>query len=116
MFGKSDYNQTKYLSVAGSTTNDDGGVVIPNGEKVGVFRFRANGSDPTAYVCLAWDWGGDSEKIFTSTKGDIDIYMDVSSDINTVTGNGVKKLCVVIINDGMLASPIVGGSFDAVKI
>jgi len=110
------YSETKYKSVAALTTDDAGGSVIPNGQKVAVCRFRANGADPLAYVLLAWDWGGAAEKVIASTKGDIDLIFDSTDPAAQFTGDGVKKLQMIIINDNNAATPIVGGAYEVTKL
>jgi hypothetical protein len=110
------YSELKYKSVAALTTDTTGGITIPNGEVIALHRLRAAGVDPDVYVLLAWDWGGGSEKIFASTRGDIDTLFDTSQAANQVTGDGSKKIKIVIVNDSLLASPIVGGSIELVKV
>lgn len=110
------YYETKYKSVYALTTDTTGGITVPNGETVAIARFRANGSDPSCYIYLAWDIGGDEEFIVASTKGDIDIYFDVDLEDIQFTGNGTKKLKIVIENNNLTASPIVGGSVEVIKL
>ena len=110
------YSQNKYMQVAGSTTDTSGGVVIPNGEVIAPFHFRGNGSDPSAYVALVWDYGGASETILVSTRGDISIEFDPSLTSNQFTGNGVKTLNVILINDSGTTSQIIGGAWEAVTL
>ena len=110
------YSETKYMKVSANTTDSSGGTVIPNGEHISVYRFRANGADPSAYVILAWDYGGAAEKIFASTKGDIDIYFDVSIDDHHLTGDGSKKLQIIIVNDNSTETPTIGGQYETVQL
>lgn len=105
------YNKVQANSVVQST-----GVIIPNGEKHAIFRFRANGSDPLSYVRLVWDHNGDQEKIFSSTKGDIDLIFDPSDESNIIDGNGVKKLSIVLENNTDSESPYIGGEFELIKV
>ena len=113
---KIDYSETKYKSVSGLTTDTAGGITVPNGEVVSITRFRANGADPSIYVVLCWDYDGAAEKIFASTKGDIDLLLDPASPENQVTGDGTKKIQIVIINDTSTQSAIVGGSVEVTKL
>lgn len=92
------------------------GFVVPNGESYGIYHFRANGSDPSCYVVLAFDYGGTSEDIFASTKGDISIINQDFCDCNVITGDGVKKLQIVLINNSDAQSPYIGGYVELVKI
>ena len=108
-----DYSQTKYAAVDASTTDDAGGVVITNGQTISIFKVRGNGSDPNAYFILAWDWGGAAEKILASTRGDIDLTLDPSNTNNQVTGNGTKKLSIILVNDSVVTSQIIGGAWEA---
>lgn len=92
------------------------GCVVPNGVSYGFYHFRANGSDPSCYVVLAWDYGGETEDIFASTKGDITITNETFCDCNVMTGDGVKKLQIILINNGETESPYIGGYVELVKI
>lgn len=110
------FSGTKYKKVNANSVDDSGGIVIPNGEKHAVYRFIANGSDPNAYVSLIWDYGGDSEKIILSTKGDVDIILNIECDTCHITGDGSKMLKIIITNDNDLQSPIIGGLFELIKV
>ena len=109
-------HESIYKSVAAATLDVSTGVVVPNGETWAVYRFTANGADPNAYDYLVWDKDGGGEKIFSSTKGDIDRMFDSSLSDNQITGDGSKKLQIVIDNNNIIATPVVGGSFEAVKV
>lgn len=108
--------ETKYKSVPAYTVDTSGGFQIPNGEHHSIYRFRANGADHQCFVSLIWDYQGENEKIICSTKGDIDIFFDVSSQSEHLTGDGSKYLKIVIFNNTDSASPIVGGSFEMVEV
>lgn len=110
------FTKTNYLQVAASTVDDSASVVLPNGETHAVHRFRANGADPEAYVALIWDYQGASETIVSSTKGDIDSFFDILNPDMQFIGDGVKKLSIVIINDNTSQTPIIGGSFELVRV
>lgn len=110
------YSEIKYKKVSANTTDTTGGITVPNTEVCAVVRFRANGADPSCYVSLIWDYGGGSEKVICSTKGDVDIVFDSSISDYQFTGNGSKKMSIVIFNDNSAQSPIVGGSWEGVKI
>lgn len=111
-----DYSDSKYKSIAASTVDSSGGVTIPNGEKVAVHRFIASGSDPLGYVSLVYCYDDASEKIFASTKGDVDTIYDTTLAINQVTGNGTCKVTIVITNDDTDPTPIIGGQFELITI
>ena len=115
---KISYSQSKYKEVAANTTDSDGGAVIIDGETIAVTRVRLNGSssDPVATALIAWDWGGASETIIASSEGDVDSIFDTTNTDLQFTGDGAKKLSVVLINDTAQTSPFIGGSFEATKI
>jgi len=92
------------------------GSVIPNGQKIGVYSIILNGDDPGTSVMVVYDRNGGSEKIFRSTAGDVDSKLEVHDPINQVTGDGVKKLQVCILNDKTVESPIVGGAYEVVDL
>ena len=110
------YSESLYEKVGAGEESSSDGAVIPNNEIISITRFRANGADPTAYVLLAWDWGGGDEKIFASTKGDVDLLFDSSNTDNQMTGDGVKKLQIIITNDNSTESPVIGGAYEATKV
>jgi hypothetical protein len=112
----SDYKDLFYKKVAALSDELSTGIIIPNSEKVGLYRFRANGSDPSAYVVLVWDLNGDTEKIFVSTKGDVDLFFDVNNEAYQITGNGTKKFNILLINNGVTESPHIGGDVDLMKV
>lgn len=106
------YAETFYETVSALNESSSPGVTIPNNEIVAISRFRANGSDPDVYAMLIWDYGGGSEKIIASTKGDIDITFDTSNPDIQFTGNGSKKLIILLVNNGLSLSPVIGGSME----
>lgn len=108
-----DYTQTKYTTVAANTVDTDGLVVIPNGVVVGIFEFRGDSVGPENYVVLVFDYGGASEKILAVARGSEFISLDPTLAENQVTGNGVKTLGIVVVNDSIASIPAVGGSFKA---
>jgi len=110
------HHKIKYKEVAARNVDDSGGVIVSDGETVAIYRFRANGANPDMRVALAWDWGGADEKIFASTVGDIDIEFDVTLPANQITGDGVKSLKIVIVNDNGSQSPFIGGEFRVIKV
>jgi len=116
MSAKVDYTQRKYKQVSSLTIDTEGGVVLADGETVGINRFTGSGAEPDVYVALAFAWGTGSEKIISSSRGDVDSMFDISLLDNQVTGDGVNKLQIVLINNTNVASPVVGGYFEAVKV
>jgi len=92
------------------------GFIPPAGEQFGLYHFRANGSDPSCYVVLAWDYKGTAEDIFSSTKGDISLTNESFCDCNVIIGDGIKKLQIVLINNSEYQSPYIGGYVELVKI
>lgn len=113
---KIDYRQSKVVAVAALTNDTAGGTVIPNGEKVGIARVDINGADPTVYAMVVWDYGGGAEKIFISTVQRADVSFDVSDPYYQVIGDGVKAIKVVILNNTLTLSPIIGGTVEMVKL
>lgn len=113
----SNYSELLYKKVNGLSVDTSTGVVIPNGEKVGISKFIATGSmDPQIYVFLAWCWGTGSQKILASTSGNLAAEVDFRNADNQVTGDGSCKLQIVIDNDSISQSNFVGGRWEAIKI
>lgn len=110
------YSESKYQKVDSITEVCSTGKVISNSETIGIYSIRLNGSDTESYVYLVFDKGGGSEKIFASSTGNVDIKLDLSDTENQVTGDGVKKIQVCLVNDKTVESPIIGGAYEAVKL
>lgn len=110
------YSETFYKNVSASTEDRSTGITPANGEQLAIYRFRANGSDPTAYCALIWDRGGAGERIIASTKGDIDLILSTDIHENHIIGDGVKKLNICLINDADSVSPIIGGAVETVGV
>ena len=111
------YEDSKYLKVPANNVDTSGGDVIPDGQKIGIYRIIANGADPVAYVSIVYCYAdATDEKIFRSTKGDINLILDISLASNQVTGNGVCKLKIIITNDDADQTPIIGGSYEAIEL
>jgi hypothetical protein len=112
---KADYSEAFYKAVAPTTTDQSTGSVIASGQLIGVARFIATGASPSAYTMLVYDYGGAAQKIFFSTKDTADISFDTGNAIYQVTGTGAS-LKVVIVNNNTTETPVVGGSYEAVKL
>lgn len=112
----SDYSELKYVQVPANSTDSTGGVIIPNGQKVSVYKIRLNGSDSDSYAKLVWDHGGGAEKVFISTKGDVDTTNDLNDTLFHITGDGVKSLKIILENNTGSQSPDIGGTWSAQKI
>lgn len=110
------YAERYYKSVSALDTDFSTGIIPANGEKIAIYNFRANGSEPTCYVALVWDYNGDEETFIASTKGDIDISFDCCESINQFTGDGSKKMQIMISNENITASPIIGGAFECIEV
>jgi hypothetical protein len=67
-------------------------------------------------VVVAWDWGGGSQSIILSSKGDEERNYDVSCSLCQFTGDGSKKIQIIIINNNQTQSPYVGGEVRLVKL
>lgn len=116
LYPRIDYAETFYRKVEATTELESTGITIPDGETVGIYRIRGNGCDPSAYVALVWDHEGENEKVFVSTKGDIDTTLDPTLEINQLTGDGTTKLILLLTNNNSTESPYIGGSFELVKV
>ena len=112
MSARINYTEMHYKKVTATTEDTSTGTVIPDGETIYVSRLRSNGASDKAYVVLIYDNGGPSEKIFSSSKGDIDIIFDSTNPDNQITGNGTAKLQLCLINDDTALSPIIGGAYE----
>ena len=111
---ESDYSFTKYMQVNALSEDATGGFVIPNGQTVGMVKFVAAGADPEAYVLFSYCWGdGAKQKIFATTKGDVNIDFDHRDPVNQVTGDGVCRLTVTIANGNATQTPFIGGHMEA---
>lgn len=108
--------ECKYKKVAALTTDTAGGFTVPNGETHAVHRFTGVGAEPSAFTYIVWDRGGGGEKVFISTKGEVDVYFDASNSQFQVTGDGVKKLEIVIENSLATMSPYIGGCLETIKL
>lgn len=108
-----DISGIKYKTVPAFTVDDSQAVVLPNGELIAISKVRLSGADPSVYAMLAYDYGGLDEKIFASTRGDINFDYETSDSAYQITGDGIKTLGIVIVNDSGTESPVVGGSFEA---
>ncbi len=90
-----DVGNSHYAAVAAlgeESVND----VIPNGDTWVVRRFIGAGAFiDDAHVCLVWDQGGAGETILRATHGD----MDLREIEHRLTGDGTKKLALVLTND-----------------
>ena len=49
-----------------------------------------------------------------STTGDVLSHPEIASSVFQVTGDGVKKIQVCVVNDKTVTTPIVGGLYEAV--
>lgn len=83
-------------------------LVIPNGEKWELTYWwgSANPSRDT-HVAIIWDYDGNDPEILALTHGDID-----NRGINIeITGDGVKKLAIVLRNDEALMIETLGAGY-----
>ena len=93
-----------YKSVATLTT-DANEWVVPSGEVWFVEHFEGNAAFvEDTEVCLVWDYGG-TEEIIRATHGDA-----VWTPGYAFTGNGTKKLAIVLDNQSA-NSQSMGGSY-----
>jgi len=113
---KIDYSESYYTQVAATSEDCSTGVVIPNGQKIAVHTIRTDGVSSDVYTMVVFDRGGGSEKIFSSSTNHVDTKMDTTDVENQITGDGVKKLQVCIVNDKTVQSIVVGGAYECVKL
>ena len=111
-----DYSESKYKKVASANVDTSGGVVIPSGQVIGITRVIANGADPQAYTMIVFAYGTGSEKIIAASKGEFLATLDPKLAMNQVTGDNVNKLQIVIVNDNLVETPVIGGSYEATII
>jgi len=90
MITKKDYNKAVLL-----LTEDSSGVIVPNGEtwEIGFWYGNANPFRDT-HVMLVWDYLGTTEEILALTYTSEYRYLG-----RTLTGDGVKQLSIVLVND-----------------
>jgi len=95
-----------YYKEVSSNTEDSQEFVIPDGETWEITRWNgsANAYRET-HVCVIWDYDGTQELIaitYNSEKRDI---------LRTFTGDGTKKMAIVLVNDSPNAERL-GAEFD----
>lgn len=79
-----------------------------NGKTWEIVRFVGAGAYvPETAVMLVWDRGGAGEEVLASTHGDANVEM-----VRQVAGDGVKKLALVLENDGPVGFAM-GGRYEA---
>ena len=110
-----DHTETHFKQVASESEEISTGIVIPNGELVGIKRFKGVGLGPASWTALVWDRGGVNEKIFGIIQTSDEINYDISLAANQVTGDGVKTLQVLLTNDTQQSAAL-GGLFEAVTL
>ena len=82
---------------------------------VGIKRLKGVGLGPASWTALIWDRGGAGEKIFGIIQTSDEINYDISLAANQITGDGVKKLQVLLTNDTQQTAAL-GGLFEAVTL
>lgn len=109
----SQYQQTDsyYVEVA-ALTEVSSDTVVPNGETWEVMLFDGSAAylDDTT-VSIVWDYGGAGETILAATHGDV----QDRTIVEQVTGDGVKKLSIVLTNDTS-AARVLGAHWEAQKV
>lgn len=100
-----------YKEVAANTTDTD--EYIPASGKVVYFkRFGGSGSSvPATIIKIIWDYGG-TETLLFSTHGN---FIDEPSEEVSITGDGTKKLTIVLIND-QAESDALGGFWNGDEV
>lgn len=104
-----DHSSEIFQSVpASSATYED--QIIPNGETWIVQHVSgAAAFSPDVRVLIVWDRGGANEEILFATHGDSTKEID-----RELTGDGSKKLSIVLEND-LAEAATIGGSYVAVE-
>lgn len=70
--------------------------IIPNGDTWELDFFRGNaGYDANTSVAVVWDYEGVSPQIIVNTHGELEQSLDGAA----FTGDGVKKLGLVLVNN-----------------
>lgn len=110
------YQESKYKSVAPLTTDTTGGIIIPNGENVYISKFVGDGVDANSYVLLAWDYGGGSQIIFYTASSNVERIPDSTNPTYQITGDGVKAIKVILVNNLGIPSSVIGGSVEVTKL
>jgi hypothetical protein len=89
------FTSRHYLSV-GAEMEEAFWEVIPDGDTWELDFFRGNaGYDANTSVAVVWDYEGGSPTIVVNTHGELEQSLDGIS----FTGDGVKKLGLVLINN-----------------
>ena len=114
---KIEYAESKFAQVPGTDSVSTDGIVVPDGQTIAIHRFVTGAiASPEVYVQVGFDIGGASEKIFFSMRTDAEIHFDPTLSMNQVTGDGVKKIQMRIVNDGVTSSPGSGGFYEAINV
>jgi hypothetical protein len=106
-----DVRVESFQVVPSLTTDAFGEQTVPNGEVWQVIKFQGSAAyvaDTTA--ALYWDHGGAAEQLLASTHGDQAFELEA-----TVTGDGTKKLSVVLDNQSPNAQAM-GGVFTSRRV
>ena len=93
-----------YKAVSGNT-EDYSAEVIPDGVTWEVVSWNGSANpNRDTHVCLIWDYDSENEEIFALT------YMSEKRDVNRqFTGDGTKKLAIVLVNDSGEAEKLGAG-------
>lgn len=103
-----DKSERYYKSVA-KFTEDSHDVVIPDGETWTLQEWTASVSDGRkTFASIIWDYQGTSQEIISVAYSSVPTEK-IGIDI---TGDGVKKLSIVLVNDSS-SDEIIGASFCA---
>jgi hypothetical protein len=100
-----------YVEVA-TMSSESSDQVVPNNETWEINHFCGNAAYlDDAYSALVWDYGGAGEEILIATHGDI----DTGGLSFQVTGDGSKKLSIVLVND-TAAGRVLGAHWEGRKL
>ncbi len=110
-----DHTETFFEQVPSESESLSPGIVVGNGDLVGIKRFKGVGFGPGAWCALVWDRGGAGEKIFGLFQSSDEIEYDISVAANQITGDGVKKLQVLLTNDTQQSAAL-GSLYEAVTL
>jgi len=98
-------NRRDYYKAVTGNTEDYSVEVIPNDQAWEIVSWNGSANpNRDTHVCLIWDYDTANAEIFALT------YMSEKRDINRqFTGNGTKKLAIVLVNDSGEAEKLGAG-------
>lgn len=100
----------QFFAEVGALSESAQTMIIPDGEVWEIQKFvGAAAYDEGTKACLVWDYGG-AEVLLYSTHGDGSFSGD-----DQLTGDGVKKVAICLVNDTASAQTL-GGQFSGLVV